>query len=95
MLVASLGNTRFFLILPAAAPAPRLAYLKQRDIARKTPLARERRMRRRMTARKRMNIALENEIKVAGASLKTNHVNTKRQVLEMEAQNAMCFEEIE
>ena len=81
MLVASLGSTRFFLILPAAAPAPRLAYLKQRDTVRKTPLALERRMRRRRTARKRTNIALANEMKAAGASLITNYVNTKERVI--------------
>ncbi len=69
ILVASLGNTRFFLIFPAAAPAPRLMYLKQRARTRRVPLALERRMRRRSAARRRVVMVCAIAMKAAGANL--------------------------
>ena len=69
MLVASLGNTRLFFIFPAAAPAPLLMYLKHRIMYLRTPLALERRTRRRKAERRRMKVAVAAAMRTAGASL--------------------------
>jgi hypothetical protein len=78
------GKMRFFFIFfpafNAAVTVPRLAYLKHRDNMRRRPLARERRIRRRMTLRTRASRVEEYKINAAGAILKERNKSlTKNQ----------------
>ncbi len=72
------GKTRFFFIFfpafNAAATVPRLTYLKHRDNVRRRPLARERRMRRRVALRKRAIRAEEYKMNAAGAILEKRNI---------------------